>query len=57
MYQLVKGREALRPRASDARKAQVPEPLTGSRSSRGSSRICPDEVCWNGSARLRPVSP
>ena len=28
MYQLVKGREALRPRASDARKAQVPEPLT-----------------------------
>jgi hypothetical protein len=28
MYQLVKGREALPPRAPDAKRAQVPEPLT-----------------------------
>ena len=28
MYQLVKGREALRPRARDAKRAEVPEPLT-----------------------------
>lgn len=28
MYQLVKGREALRPRAADAKRAKVPEPLT-----------------------------
>ena len=28
MYQLVKGREALRPRAQEAKRAQAPEPLT-----------------------------
>jgi hypothetical protein len=28
MYQLVKGREALRPRATDAKRAHVPEPVT-----------------------------